>query len=166
MILEIDNRQDKIEVTKELESLLEQCITAVLHNEGINWPVEVSLVLADNKVIQKINKEYREVDNPTDVLSFPMLEFDKDINDLTEDDLKGDMDPDKDAIILGDIVISLEKAMEQSKEYGHSFMREVGFLTVHGMLHLLGYDHMEEADRLTMRSREESVLEGLKLSRD
>ena len=115
---------------------------------------EVSITFTDNKHIHEINREYRKVDRPTDVISFALNEGD-------EPEIEGGAPIN----VLGDIIISVEKAVEQAKDYGHSVEREVAFLTVHGMLHLLGYDHMEEEDRKEMRQEEDFVMEKLGISR-
>lgn len=115
---------------------------------------EVSITLTDNEHIHALNKQYRKIDRPTDVLSFAL-------NEGEEPEIEGGAPVN----VLGDIVISVEKAIEQAKEYGHSTKREIAFLTVHGMLHLLGYDHMEEADRAEMRKEEDFVMEKLGISR-
>ena len=109
--------------------------------------MEVSVSFVDNEEIRELNREYRNVDSPTDVLSFPM-----------EEDSLGLFTP-----LLGDIVISLERALEQSKEYGHSFEREIAYLTAHSMFHLLGYDHMTNEDKKVMREKEKSVMKTLKI---
>lgn len=117
-------------------------------------------MFADNEQIRGINCEQRDIDRATDVLSFPFLDAKNgDITVSDEDFYEG-------YLSLGDIVISLERAKEQAEEYGHSFEREVGFLTCHSMLHLLGYDHIDEADRVIMRKKEEEILKKLKLTRD
>lgn len=115
---------------------------------------EVSITFTDNKHIHEINREYRKVDRPTDVISFALNEGD-------EPEIEGGAPIN----VLGDIIISVEKAVEQASDYGHSVEREVAFLTVHGMLHLLGYDHMEEEDRKEMRQEEDFVMEKLGISR-
>ncbi|WP_286035110.1 rRNA maturation RNase YbeY [Megamonas hypermegale] len=115
---------------------------------------EVSITFTDNKHIHEINREYRKVDRPTDVISFALNEGD-------EPEIEGGAPIN----VLGDIIISVEKAVEQAKDYGHSVEREVAFLTVHGMLHLLGYDHIEEEDRKEMRQEEDFVMEKLGISR-
>lgn len=116
---------------------------------------EVSITLTDNPHIHEINREYRNVDRPTDVISFALNEGD-------EPEIEGEIPVN----MLGDIIISVEKAIEQAKEYGHSTRRELAFLTVHGMLHLLGYDHIEEADRVEMRKEEDFVMTKLGISRE
>lgn len=115
---------------------------------------EVSITFTDNEHIHEINRTYRKVDRPTDVISFALNEGD-------EPEIEGGAPIN----VLGDIIISVEKAIEQAKEYGHSVEREIAFLTVHGMLHLLGYDHIEEADRKEMRHEEDFVMDKLGISR-
>ncbi len=149
------NEQDKEKITYKLKMLLRHAIAETLDYEGYDKDVEVSLTFTDNEKIHKLNKEYRNVDRPTDVLSFPM-------NDGEESgDPSEEFEP-----TLGDIVISLEKAREQANEYGHSFEREVAFLCVHSMLHLLGYDHEKsEADELDMRIRQRIIMGRLGLAK-
>ncbi len=167
MTVEINNSQDKIEVVPEIERLIEDCVSQTLKMEGVDIPVEVSVLLVDDHQIHQLNSQYRGVDAPTDVLSFPMLEFEEGGQDGS--DLQAVLNAaahDGQAMLLGDIVLSLERAQQQAQEYGHSFFREVGYLVVHGMLHLLGYDHEQEEQRLRMRQKEERVMEMLGLSRD
>jgi len=167
MMVDINNSQDKIEVVPEIERLIENCVLETLKMEGVDVPVEVSILLVDDEQIHQLNSRYRGVDAPTDVLSFPMLEFEDD--GQGNGDLHAVLDAavhDGQAVVLGDIVLSLEKAQQQAREYGHSFFREVGYLVVHGMLHLLGYDHEQEDQRLRMRRKEEEVMEMMGLSRD
>ncbi len=155
-----DNTQDKIEVTDALENLIKDVAEGVLEFEEIDEKCEVNVMFADNEQIRGINREQRDIDRATDVLSFPFLDAKNgDITVSDEDFYEG-------YLSLGDIVISLERAKEQAEEYGHSFEREVGFLTCHSMLHLLGYDHIDEADRVIMRKKEEEILKKLKLTRD
>ncbi len=158
----IANEQDKIEVTAEIEDVITKVAEAVTELEECNFDSEVSVTLVDNEQIHALNREHRSIDRPTDVLSFPMLEFDE--NDEIED---CGFDTDGELVLLGDIVISMERAAEQAAEYGHSLVREVGFLTAHSMLHLLGYDHVDdpEGERI-MREKEETVLEKLGITRD
>lgn len=166
MIL-IDNRQNNIEVTKELENSIENAVKLTLKEEMVKIPEEVSIILVDNSEIRELNREFRNIDRATDVLSFPMLEYpeNKVFKDVYYEHVFEPMDLDEGKLILGDIVISLEKAVEQSREYGHSFMREVCYLAVHSVLHLLGYDHMEDEQKAVMRSREEYILSKMDLSR-
>lgn len=140
------------------EDLLRKVVQTVLELEGIKHDLDVYITLTNNEEIHKINQEYRAVDRPTDVLSFPMYEREE-IKDLREEK--------KDEIeeILGDIIISIPKTKEQAEEYGHSYERELAYLTTHGMLHLLGYDHMIEEEKAVMRAHEEAVLEKLNILR-
>ncbi len=151
----ISNDQDKIEVIKEMEDLVVKSCNAVLENEGIEDDCEISVTFVDNEKISKLNGEFRNKPVETDVLSFPL-----------GDDGYYDENPETGAIMLGDIVISLEKALQQSDIYGHSVEREVAFLTVHSMHHLLGYDHENggEEERI-MRKKEEEVLVNMGLPR-
>lgn len=146
-----ENEQSKYEVTKDLLDLLEKVMQKSLEVEGLEDSWEISLLFVDNEEIKKINNEHRNIDKATDVLSFPMHE---------KEDLKEAKEK-----ILGDIVISLEKAEEQASEYGHSFEREVGFLTCHSMFHLMGYDHDTKENTDIMRAKEETVLESLGIRR-
>jgi probable rRNA maturation factor len=149
----IDNRQKAVKIPTGLRMLVRRCCTAVLRMEKFEGPAEVSVLFVDNEQIHKLNLQYRDKDMPTDVLSFPMGENGVyDVNHSTG------------AKILGDIVISMEKAVEQAERYGHSLEREVGYLTAHSMLHLLGYDHENGGiERVHMREKEELVMTELGL---
>lgn len=140
------------------EKLIKEVVSRVLEEEKVLPEVDVYITLTNNEEIHKINKEYRDVDRPTDVLSFPMYERDEIAG------LKNDTD-DEIEKILGDIIVSIEKVREQAEEYGHSFERELAYLVTHGMLHLLGYDHMIEEEKTVMRKREEEILETLNITR-
>lgn len=158
----IENEQDKLEWTDELEKAVEDVCNAVMELEECNFDAEISLTLVDNEEIRQINAEQRDIDRATDVLSFPMLEFDE-----NGDCLDAEYETDGDLIILGDIVISMERAAEQAQEYGHSLKREVAFLTAHSMLHLLGYDHVDDIEgERVMREKQNAVLKGLGITRD
>lgn len=144
------NEQEKEPVTPELRTLVKVAIYFALDYEDFGESAEVSVTFTDNEGIQEINREQRNIDAPTDVLSFPIM---------SDDDKAADTDRSNGAVLLGDIVLNLERARAQAAEYGHSYTREVAFLTVHSVLHLLGYDHLtsEEADR-DMRARQDAVL--------
>lgn len=161
MSILIENLQEKLEVKDDLYRIIEQCLEKILSNEGILLPCEVNVLLVDNKKIHQINREHRNVDKATDVLSFPMVEMDEGTIVSSE----GDFDLDEGSLVLGDIVISTEKAHEQAIEYGHTLEREIGFLATHGLLHLLGYDHETLEQEEKMRQRQEAVLKELQLSR-
>ena len=163
----VDNRQEKIEVTDELTEQLKNTIEFALKEEGVLVDTEVSLLFVDNEEIKEINNETRNIDRETDVLSFPMLDYPKDkvFKDVYTNFEFDETYMDGEELVLGDIVLSLEKALEQSKEYNHSFERESCYLVVHSVLHLLGYDHMEEEEKKIMRSREEDILNKLDIKR-
>lgn len=163
----IDNRQEKISVSNALSEELTNVIEFALKEEEVDIKCEVSLLFVDNEEIKEINKDTRGIDRETDVLSFPMLEYEdkKVFKDLYKDHKFSQSDFDGEELVLGDIVLSLEKALEQSQEYNHSFEREASYLVVHSVLHLLGYDHMEDEDKVIMRSREEDILNKLNITR-
>lgn len=158
----ITNEQEVIDVTPETEDVIRKVANAVAELEECDFDCEVSVTLVDNNEIHELNREHRNIDRPTDVLSFPMLEFDED--GIAEE---CDFDMDGELILLGDIVISMERANEQAQEYGHSLIREVGFLTAHSMLHLLGYDHVddEEGEKI-MCEKQDIVLNKLGITRE
>lgn len=143
--------------------LLNQVITAALEAEGVKAPCEVDVLITDDEGIHQINLEQRKIDRPTDVLSFPMFNYTPG-NPPVDD---ADADPATGLTPLGDMVISLERAREQAAEYGHSVERELSYLAVHSVLHLLGYDHMDEGEeKARMRAREEAILSNLGITRD
>ena len=157
----IEDEQDKVEFTPELEAIVQRAVMATMEVLACDdTDCEVSILITDNEGIRAINREARDIDAPTDVLSFPILEFDDD-GVMLED--SGDYDGD--LLLLGDIVISLERAKEQAEEYGHSLRREVGFLTAHSTLHLMGFDHQGDEDTPVMRAHERAVMEKMGLER-
>lgn len=163
----VDNRQSKINITEAEVDELKKVINKALTEEEVTIPCEVSLVFVDNSEIKEINNETRGIDRATDVLSFPMLDYEnKKVFKECYKDFDFDMTyKDGNELVIGDIVLSLERAKEQSIEYNHSFQREASYLVVHSVLHLLGYDHMEEEDKKKMRKREEEILSKLNISR-
>ena len=149
----IDNKQKEVKIPTGLRMLIRRCCNAVLRLEKFPYPAEISVTFVNNEQIRELNHQYREKDVPTDVLSFPMGE-------------NGQYDENHDtgAKILGDIVLSMEKAVEQADRYGHSLEREVGYLCAHSIQHLLGYDHEQGGmDRVRMREKEEQVMTQLGL---
>lgn len=148
----ITNKQKKVKIPTGMRMLVRRCCNAVLRLEKFEGSAEISVTFVDNEEIQKLNLQYREKDAPTDVLSFPLGE-----NGVY------DTDPTTGAKMLGDVVISMEKAVDQAELYGHSLQREVGYLTAHSVLHLLGYDHETGIERVHMREKEELVMEQLGL---
>ncbi len=150
------NDQSLIPVTYKLKALTRRAVEAVIENEQYNNTCEVSVTYTDNAGIHGLNLQYRGVDRPTDVLSFPLMDFSGESEEPVADEP---------VTSLGDIVLSLERAREQAEEYGHSFEREVAFLTVHSMLHLLGYDHETgEEDERDMRARQTKIMNELGLA--
>ena len=153
----------KLNLTYEKPSLLnvpvtrniKRCVEAALDAEGVTVLCEINILITDDCGIHGINKAARNIDRPTDVLSFPMFELEP---GNPPEDWSDYMDPGTRAVPLGDMVISLERARAQAKEFGHSVKREVGYLTIHSILHLLGYDHLDEGPmKKQMRAREEAI---------
>lgn len=151
----IENKQKTIKIPTGIRLLIRRCCHAVLEAEGFEGSAQVDVSLVDNTQIHKINLEQRKINASTDVLSFPLGE-----NGVY------DINPETGAKMLGDIVLSMEQAVVQAEQYGHSLQREVGYLTVHSMLHLLGYDHVQGGlDAVRMREREEVVMQSVGLPR-
>lgn len=149
------NNQNITKITKDLRNIVKKCCIGTLYSEGYKGDFEVAVTFTDNAKIHEMNLMHREIDHPTDVLSFPLM-----------DDSGFPENPETDCKMLGDIVISVEKAIEQAEEFGHSFEREIAFLTVHSMLHLLGYDHVtSEEDEKEMFTKQDLILETLGISR-
>lgn len=142
----IDNRQTEVEITERLNKLIESVIIQSLNVEGKSTNVEVSISFVNNKEIQELNKDYRAIDEITDVLSFPI-----------DDDILVPVP------LLGDIIISMERAKEQASELGHSLDREIAYLVAHSMFHLMGYDHMVEEEKVNMRLKEKQVMKKLEI---
>lgn len=157
----IENEQAKEEISAEIEAAIKKCIEYTLEFEECDFDAEVSVTFTDDEEIHQINLAERGIDRPTDVLSFPICEFDE-----NGDIIDADFDFDGDLIMLGDIVISAERAKAQAAEYGHSFLREMAFLTVHSMLHLLGYDHVDDAEgERIMFEKQDKILNNLGITR-
>mgnify|MGYP003310408595 CR=1 FL=1 len=151
-----ENNQAKHSIHYNLKMLIRHTILETLAYEGMENDVEVSVTFVDNDGIQELNKKFRNMDKPTDVLSFPLFDYEGESEEPPVDEMLG---------MLGDVVLSLEKAKSQAKTYGHSFEREVAFLTVHSMLHLLGYDHeTSEEDEADMRRRQSEIMDLMGLS--
>ncbi len=150
------NNQSEFD-TKEFEQIVEKIIGETLSVHKIAKNVEISVVFTDDTEIRQINNDFRNIDKATDVLSFPQYEFTLpgDISHINDEEL-----------ILGDIIISVEHAREQAIEYNHSLNREVGYLTAHSMLHLLGYDHMADEEKILMREKEELIMKNIGLTRE
>lgn len=152
-IVQID--YDGLEENLEYEKTIEQVVQACFQEEKLNSKnLYINIILTTPANIKNINKQYRDIDKETDVLSFPMFEKDEiqKINTQIQE-------------VLGDIIISIEKVKEQAVDYGHTFTRELAYMVVHGFYHLMGYDHMEEEDKKQMRSKEETILNKLEITR-
>lgn len=160
IIVRYANRRDK---SPALTVHLHRCISAALEAEGVNVPCEINVLVTDDEGIRAINKAYRQIDKATDVLSFPMFELTPGKLPASWESYK---DPDTGLVPLGDMAISLERAKQQAAEFGHSARREVGYLTIHSILHLLGYDHVDEGPmKKQMRAAEEAILAEIELPR-
>lgn len=156
MIVTLENNQEKVSIPEALEADLTKAMNVVAELEALSPQTEVDITLVDDAAIHELNRTYRGIDRPTDVLSFA----------LDEGEEEPEVDDDEIEHLLGDVIISAPTAVRQGEEYGHGLEREMTYLAVHGMLHLLGYDHMEEKDKLIMRKREEGVLRRLDLAEE
>lgn len=166
MTINIEDESRIILLRVDTKDLAKKVIDAALDYEGCPYEVEISLLLTDNENIRKINREYRRIDRVTDVLSFPMLEYDSPSDfSCAEMDTQGSFNPETGELLLGDIIISMEKVKEQAKRYGHSEEREYAFLITHSMLHLFGYDHMEPEEAKEMENKQSAILCSLNILR-
>ena len=142
------------------ETIIRDVVEASLDYEKCPYEAEVNVILTDNEAIREINREQRQIDSATDVLSFPMVDYETPSDfDHVEEAVEDYFNPETGELMLGDIVISVEKVEEQAEKYGHSQTRELAFLVAHSMLHLCGYDHMEEEERLEMEERQRAILD-------
>lgn len=162
------NIEYETEIRMELDyrSIITKVVEKSLDLERCPYEVELNVILTDNQEIKDINRNYRNIDTPTDVLSFPMIDYENpaDFSGL-EEEADNYFNPETGELILGDIIISVEKVTEQAEEYGHSRERELAFLTAHSMMHLFGYDHMEETERVVMEEKQRKVLDELQIFR-
>lgn len=164
MTIQIDYETDK-KLELDCAALAEAVAGQVLEMEGCPYDVQVNLVLTDNEEIKQVNREFRDIQAPTDVLSFPMIPFSRPADyEVVEEDASF-FDLDTDELLLGDIMISVEKIYAQAEEYGHSIKREFCFLMAHSMLHLLGYDHMTPEEAGVMEQKQEAALAALGITR-
>ncbi len=156
----------KVSFNFDYKTLAEKIVDYCLDYAKFPYEAEVNLTLTDNEGIHEINKEFRQIDRPTDVLSFPMLNYETpgDFCFLDDED-SDDFNPDTGEALLGDIIISVEKVFEQAENYGHSVEREYAFLITHSMLHLFGYDHMEEDEAKIMEEKQKEILEKMNILR-
>lgn len=152
----------------DVEKLIEALTLKVIESENVPFnDISLNVTFTDDDTIQEINKEFRDIDKSTDVLSFPAIDFETpaDFSNISGDE-PDYFDPDTGELILGDIMISLEHAHNQAVEYGHSFRREIAFLITHSLLHLIGYDHMEEDERAVMEAKQTNILTELNITRE
>ncbi len=159
-------KETETDLGLDYKEIYEQVAKEVLDQEGCPYEVEVSLTLVDPDVIKDTNREFREIDRVTDVLSFPMIEYTTpgDFSNV-EEDFSDCFNPESGELMLGDIMICLDRAREQAEEYGHSVKREFAFLIAHSMLHLLGFDHMEEKEARVMEAKQREALDHLGITR-
>lgn len=166
MTFYVENETNK-ELPFDAEEIAKKVIEQSLDQEGCPYEVIVDVTLTDNEGIHQMNKEFRDVDRPTDVLSFPNVDYDAPANfDGLEDMVEDYFDPETGELCLGDIVISIDKVYEQAEEFGHTPLREYAFLIAHSMLHLMGYDHMVPEEAKVMEEKQESILASLGITRD
>ena len=159
MTINIEYKAEK-KLDLPYEEIINDIVLASLDYEECPYEAEVNVILTDNDAIQEINREHRCIDAPTDVLSFPMVDYKVPSDfDHVEDAVEDYFNPETGELILGDIVISVDKVEEQADKYGHSQTRELAFLVAHSMLHLCGYDHMEDGEREQMEERQKKILE-------
>lgn len=158
MTINIEYETEK-ELAVDYEKIIHDIIPAALDYEECPYEAEVNVILTDNEAIREINRDYRQIDAPTDVLSFPMIEFEKESDfSHVEDAVEDFFNPETGELILGDIIISMEKVVEQADKYAHSQERELAFLLAHSMLHLCGYDHMADMEREIMEQKQREIL--------
>lgn len=159
MTINIDYETDKV-LDIPCEKIINDIIPVSLDHEKCPYEAEVNVILTDNEAIREINLEQRQIDAPTDVLSFPMISYERESDfSHVEDCVEDYFNPDTGELLLGDIVISVEKVIEQAEKYGHSQERELAFLVAHSMLHLCGYDHIDEEERERMETRQREILD-------
>lgn len=158
--------ETEVEMPFDIQEILDKIMGAVMEMEDCPYETTVNLLLTDNAGIREYNKNYRDQDRETDVLSFPNIPFDKEGDfAMVETDEADYFDPDSGELILGDIILSVDRIFSQAQEYGHSVLREFAFLTAHSMFHLCGYDHMEEQEAAVMEKKQEAVLTKLGITR-
>lgn len=159
-------KETEIEPDFDFRDIIKNVVNYSLDYVNCPYETELNVTLTDNEEIHRINKEFRNIDSPTDVLSFPMIEYMKPGDfSVVEDNEQDYFEPDSGELVLGDIIISLEKVYSQADEYGHTPKRELAFLVAHSMLHLFGYDHMDDAERSDMEKKQKEILDALKIYR-
>ncbi len=167
MTFSVDSRFRLLDEGIDIEGLFEMTAMESLDYTGCPYECEIDLTITDDEGIRALNKEYRQTDSATDVLSFPMLEFERAGNfDGAEEEFADCFNPESGELMLGSIVINLSRARQQAGQYGHSLKREIAFLIVHSMLHLQGFDHMEDKDRIMMEKAQDDILDKLGIIRE
>lgn len=150
----------------DYENILKRVVDGALDMENCPYECEVSITIVDNDEIHRINREYRGIDSATDVLSFPMVEYASPADfEFLEEEGEDCFNPETGELLLGDIILSADRILEQAEKYGHSIVRELAFLTAHSMLHLMGYDHMEEEERIIMEDKQRELMTLLNIPR-
>ena len=166
MTILVENEAER-EPDFDYEEVIKAVIEKIVETENCPYEIEVNVLLTGNAEIQEANRNFRDIDRPTDVLSFPMVDYNSPTDfSLVDESPECYLNPETDELVLGDIMISVDKVYEQAEEYGHSRKREFAFLIAHSMLHLLGYDHMEDEERVVMETKQEAVLEALGITRN
>ena len=166
MTILVENEAEK-ELDFDYEEIIKNVVEKTIETENCPYEIEVNILLTNNTEIHEANKNFRNIDRTTDVLSFPMVDYNLPVDfALVDESPECYLNPETDELVLGDIMVSVDKVYEQAEEYGHSSKREFAFLIAHSMLHLLGYDHMEEEERMVMETKQEAVLEALGITRN
>lgn len=166
MTILVENEAKRV-LDFDYEEVIKNVVKRVVDTENCPYEVEVNVLLTNNEEIHEANKDFRNIDRPTDVLSFPMVDYDFPADfSLVNESPEGYLNPETDELLLGDIMVSVDKVYSQAEEYGHGIKREFAFLIAHSMLHLLGYDHMEEEERMVMEAKQEAILETLGITRN
>ena len=166
MTILVENEAKRV-LDFDYEEVIKNVVKRVVDTENCPYEVEVNVLLTNNEEIHEANKDFRNIDRPTDVLSFPMVDYDFPADfSLVNESPEGYLNPETDELLLGDIMVSVDKVYSQAEEYGHGIKREFAFLIAHSMLHLLGYDHMEDEERAVMEAKQEAILETLGITRN
>lgn len=166
MTILVENEAKK-ELNFDYEEVIKNVVDKIIETENCPYEIEVNVLLTGNEEIHKTNKDFRDIDKPTDVLSFPMVDYTLPANfTLVDESPECYLNPETDELVLGDIMISVDKVYEQAEEYGHSHKREFAFLIAHSMLHLLGYDHIKDEERMVMETKQEIILKALGITRN
>ena len=166
MTILVENEAKRV-LDFDYEEVIKNVVKRVVDTENCPYEVEVNVLLTNNEEIHEVNRDFRNIDRPTDVLSFPMVDYDFPADfSLVNESPEGYLNPETDELLLGDIMVSVDKVYSQAEEYGHGIKREFAFLISHSMLHLLGYDHIEDEERAVMEAKQEAILETLGITRN